>query len=57
MLLIGLCKYSGGGMQLTKDSNSIDGFFDISYIKKITLLAIIGNIKGLFNSQYSVLLY
>lgn len=51
MLLIGLCKYSGGGMQLTKDSNPTDGLFDISYIKKITLLTILGNIRGLFNGN------
>jgi YegS/Rv2252/BmrU family lipid kinase len=51
MLLIGLCKYSGGGMQLTKNSNPIDGLFDISYIKKISLLTILGNIKGLFNGK------
>lgn len=49
MLLIGLCKYSGGGMQLTKNSNSTDGLFDISYIQKITLVTILSNIKGLFN--------
>ena len=51
MLLIGLCKYSGGGMQLTKNANPIDGLFDISYIQKITLLTILGNIKGLFNGK------
>ncbi len=49
LCLIGLCKYSGGGMQLTKNSNPADALFDISYIKKITLLTILGNIKGLFN--------
>lgn len=49
MLLIGLCNYSGGGMQLTKDVNTTDGLFDISYIQKITLLTILGNIRGLFN--------
>ncbi|NQV77231.1 MAG: diacylglycerol kinase family lipid kinase [Lutibacter sp.] len=51
MLLIGLCKYSGGGMQLTKNTNPVDGLFDISYIQKITLFTILGNIKGLFNGN------
>ncbi|WP_456376262.1 diacylglycerol/lipid kinase family protein [Lutibacter sp.] len=51
MLLIGLCKYSGGGMQLTKNSNSTDGLFDISYIQKINLVTILSNIKGLFNGR------
>lgn len=51
MLLIGLCSYSGGGMQLTKDANPTDGLFDISFIQKITLFNLLGNIKGLFNGQ------
>ncbi len=51
MLLIGLCKFSGGGMQLTKNSNSRDGLFDISYIQKINLFTILYNIKGLFNGS------
>ena len=51
MLLIGLCKFSGGGMQLTKNSDPSDGLFDISYIKKITLFTILGNIRGLFNGN------
>ena len=51
MLLIGLCKYSGGGMQLTKNSNPTNGLFDISYIQKINLVTILSNIKGLFNGN------
>jgi len=51
MLLIGLCRYSGGGMRLTKNANPIDGLFDISYINKITLFTILGNLPGLFNGQ------
>ena len=51
MLLIGICKYSGGGMQLTKNANSTDGLFDISHINKIGLLTLLGNIGGLFNGN------
>ncbi len=51
MLLIGLCKFSGGGMQLTKDPNPTDGLFDISYIQNITLFTILSNIRGLFNGN------
>jgi YegS/Rv2252/BmrU family lipid kinase len=51
MLLIGLCKFSGGGMQLTKNANPTDGLFDISFIKSITLINILGNIPGLFNGK------
>lgn len=51
MLLIGICNYSGGGMQLTKNANPTDGLFDISHINKITLIALIKNISGLFNGN------
>ncbi|MBE0423818.1 MAG: diacylglycerol kinase family lipid kinase [Lutibacter sp.] len=51
MLLIGICKYSGGGMQLTQNANTTDGLFDISHINKISLLTIIRNIGGLFNGN------
>lgn len=51
MLLIGLCKYSGGGMQLTKDVHIADGLFDISYIEKITLLELLFNLSKLFNGK------
>jgi len=51
MLLIGLCKYSGGGMQLTKAPNPTDGLFDISHIQKISLFTVLSNILGLFNGN------
>jgi len=51
MLLIGICKYSGGGMQLTKESNPADGLFDISIIHKINFFDILFNIPGLFNGK------
>lgn len=51
MLLIGICKFSGGGMQLTKNPNPQDGLFDISFIKKITLFKVMKNIPNLFNGK------
>jgi len=51
LLLVGLCKYSGGGMQLTKNVDSADGLFDISYIQKISLFTILTNVFGLFNGN------
>lgn len=51
LLLIGICKYCAGGMQLTKNPNTKDGFFDISFVKNITLFQIITNIPGLFNGK------
>lgn len=49
LLFIGICNYCGGGMQLTKNPNSTDGLFDISFVKNITLFQLITNISSLFN--------
>ena len=51
MLLIGICNYSGGGMQLTKNPDPKDGLFDISIIHKVHLFNILGNLPGLFNGN------
>lgn len=51
MLLIGICKYSGGGMQLTQNANPTDGLFEISHINKISLLTLLRNIGGLFSGN------
>jgi YegS/Rv2252/BmrU family lipid kinase len=51
MLLIGICKYSGGGMQLTKNAHPTDGLFDVSHVYKVHLFNILGNLKGLFNGN------
>lgn len=51
MVLAGLCKYSGGGMQLTKDPIPYDGFFDVSIAKDLTKYDIIKNLVNLFNGN------
>tara|TARA_R110001583_G_scaffold35585_1_gene118187 strand:- start:34157 stop:35077 length:921 start_codon:yes stop_codon:yes gene_type:complete len=51
MLLIGICKFSGGGMQLTQKVHPTDGLFDISIIHKVHLFNILGNLPGLFNGN------
>ncbi len=51
MILIGLCKYSGGGMQLTESPNAFDGLFDISLAKNLTKIEIIKNLGRLFNGK------
>ena len=48
MTLFGICKFSGGGMQFTKDVNSTDGLFDITIAKNLTLFDLIYNIKKLY---------
>ncbi len=49
MVLIGLCKYSGGGMQLTKLPDYSDGLFDISIAKNFNVWDILKNTLKLFN--------
>jgi len=51
MILVGLCKYSGGGMRLTKDPNPFDGLFDISIAHDLNKIEIIKNLGRLFNGK------
>jgi diacylglycerol kinase family enzyme len=51
MILVGLCKYSGGGMQLTKDANPDDGLFDVSIAKDLSKFEIVKNLFNLFNGN------
>ena len=51
MVLIGLCKYSGGGMQLTKSVDPFDGQFDISLAGNFTTWDILKNTLKLFNGS------
>lgn len=51
LLFFGICNYCGGGMQLTKNPDSTDGLFDVSFVKNITFFQIISNISGLFNGN------
>ncbi len=49
LTIVGICQYSGGGMQLTKDVNPVDGLFDVSVAKNFTLWTLLKNVAGLFN--------
>lgn len=51
MVLIGLCNYSGGGMQLTKTPNPSDGLFDISIAENFSKWDIVKNMFNLFNGH------
>lgn len=51
MILIGLCKFSGGGMQLTKTADPFDSLFDISIAKNLNKLEIIKNLGKLYNGK------
>lgn len=51
MINIGLCKYSGGGMQLTDYKNHQQGYFDLTLIKSIAFLKVIRNLNKLYNGR------
>ena len=51
MTLIGICQYSGGGMQLTKNPDATDGLFDITIAENITIGNVLLNILKLFNGS------
>jgi YegS/Rv2252/BmrU family lipid kinase len=51
LTIVGNLKYTGGGMQLTKNPNSQDGLLDVTIAKHINKPTIIGNIINLFNGK------
>lgn len=55
MISIGICKYSGGGMQLTDFKNHQPGLFDISFFKSVSFLRIIYNIFYLYKGRITEL--
>ena len=51
MVLIGLGKYSGGGMRLTSFSQSDNSLFDVTIAKNLSKLDILLNISKLYNGS------
>ncbi|MDX5584385.1 MAG: diacylglycerol kinase family lipid kinase [Aureibaculum sp.] len=51
LTIVGICKYSGGGMQLTNNVNTRDGLFDISIAKDFKFLNMLLNIFNFFNGN------
>ena len=51
MTMVSICKFSGGGMQFTKDVNTTDGLFDITIVKNLNMFDLISNIKKLYNGH------
>ncbi len=50
---IGICRFSGAGMQFTDFKNHKNGYFDFTMIKSITLLSVITQILKLYNGKIS----
>lgn len=51
MAIIGICKFSGGGMQFTKNVNTSDGLFDITIAKNLTFWDLILNLPKLYSGK------
>ena len=51
LISIGICRYSGSGMQLTDYKHHKNGYFDVTLIKSIKLLKVILNILKLYNGN------
>ncbi len=51
MILFGICKYSGGGMKLTKFSSSSNGLLDVTIAKDLNLFDLIKNIRKLYSGS------
>ena len=51
MILFGICKYSGGGLRVTKDPNTKDGLLDITIVKNISFLDLLFNVPKLYNGK------
>ena len=48
MVIFGICKFSGGGMQFTKDVDPTDGLLDITIAKNLTVLDLLLNLPKLY---------
>ncbi|WP_408025524.1 diacylglycerol/lipid kinase family protein [Tenacibaculum sediminilitoris] len=51
MTLFGICKYSGGGMQLTDFKDSNNGLFDITIAKNLSFWDLLFSIRKLYNGE------
>jgi YegS/Rv2252/BmrU family lipid kinase len=51
LAVVGICKFSGGGMQLTQNVDYKDGLFDVSIAKNFKFLSILLNIRKFYNGK------
>ena len=51
MILFGICKYSGGGLRLTRNPHPKDGLFDITIVKNISIFDLLLNLQKLYNGD------
>ena len=51
LTLVGICKYSGGGMKLTEKVDTADGLFDISIAKNFNFITVLLNILKFYTGS------
>ena len=51
MTIVGICQFSGGGMQFTKDVNPSDGLLDITIAKNLTFFDLVFNLPKLYSGK------
>ena len=51
MIIFGICKYSGGGLRVTKYPNPKDGLLDITIVKKFSFFNLLFNLPKLYNGN------
>lgn len=51
MIIFGICKYSGGGLRVTKDPDPIDGLLDVTIVKKFSFFNLLFNLPKLYNGN------
>ncbi|MDG1422206.1 MAG: diacylglycerol kinase family protein, partial [Flavobacteriaceae bacterium] len=51
MVVFGICKYSGGGLKITKNPDPIDGLLDITIVKNFSILDLFFNLPKLYNGN------
>jgi YegS/Rv2252/BmrU family lipid kinase len=51
-LSIGNCKYVGGGMKMMRDAIPNDGLFDITAVRKLSILKFAMNVKNLYDGTF-----
>lgn len=54
MLIVGICKFCGGGLRFTNNVDPTDGLFDITLFKNLSFFELIKNIKNVYRGSFNV---
>lgn len=51
-LVVGNCKYNGGGMKQAPDAQPDDGYLDLTIIRNLSKMAVVANVPRLFSGKF-----